>query len=74
VGGFALGCGKEQEIAIELSGNKGASKTLIVLADFQQSSEMPVFEVRPSVAFALKEFFDGRKLQRPLSQSRRVVA
>jgi hypothetical protein len=34
---------------------------------------MPVFEVRWNVAFALKEFFDGRELQRPWSQSRRVV-
>jgi hypothetical protein len=56
---FALCCGEEQEVALELSGNEGAAKALVILIDFQNHRKMPVFEVRWDVAFALKQFFDG---------------
>ena len=44
--GFSLRGGKEQNIGVELLGNEGACKPVVVLVDLYQGSEVLVSEVR----------------------------
>ena len=40
---FALCCGKEQEVAVQLSGNEGGSESLVVPVDCLKQSAASLF-------------------------------